>query len=225
MQILRLRKVLIARRRSGSLSNFSAHMASTDPRVDEYIATIAPWQQAILQRFRSLIHKACPSVNESIKWSRPAFDYKGIVCGISGFKHYCSMGFWKESILKESAEHQGVLEAVGKVHEGEILPPDAAILALLREAVRLNEEGVKVLTGKDRAEKKPLSMPQDFEKTLLTNAAAQAAFENFPPSAQRDYIQWIEDAKTEATRKKRMITAIEWIAEGKHRHWKYQTKK
>jgi len=201
-------------------------MPTTNPRVDEYIATVAPWQQAILQKMRALIHKACPDVVESIKWSRPAFEYKGIVCGISGFKNYCSLGFWKESILKESpAIDQAVFTAVGKLHENEKLPPDAAILKLLGEAVRLNEENVKVPIGKERAAQKPLTIPADFEKTLKANGAARAAFENFPPSAQRDYINWVEDAKTESTRSKRLATAIEWIAEGKHRHWKYQTKK
>lgn len=200
-------------------------MPTTDPRIDQYLSTIAPWQAVILQKFREFIHQACPDVVETIKWSRPAFDYKGTLCGMSGFKHYCSLGFWKESILKKSPELASPLEAVGKVHENEKLPADAAILALLREAVRLNEEGVKVLTGKERAAKEPLVMPADFEKALKANGATRAAFENFPPSAQRDYVSWIEDAKTEATRLKRMATAVEWIAEGKHRHWKYQTKK
>lgn len=201
-------------------------MPSTDARTDQYIATVAPWQQSILQKFRALIHEACPEVVESIKWSRPAFEYKGVLCGISAFKHYCSLGFWKESILKVSpSADQSVLEALGKVHEGTEPPSNAAILALLREAVRLNDEGVKVLTGKERAAKNPLAMPADFEKALRANGAARSVFENFSPSAQREYVMWLEDAKTEATRTKRLATAVEWIAEGKQRHWKYQTKK
>lgn len=203
-------------------------MPDINPRVDEYIATIAPWQQAILQKVRSLIHKACPDVVESIKWSRPAFDYKGVLCGISGFKHYCSLGFWKESVLKETpGVDLRVLEEVGKMHEGAKLPSDAAILKLLREAVRLNEENIKVPkppAGKS-LEKTKLAMPADFEKALRANGAARTAFENFPPSAQREYLLWLEDAKTDATRSKRLTTAVEWIAEGKQRHWKYQTKK
>lgn len=203
-------------------------MPTTNSRVDDYIATIAPWQQTILRKFRALIHKACPDVEESIKWSRPAFDYKGIVCGISGFKHYCSLGFWKESLLKESpAVDATVLEAVGKVHEEARLPTDEAILKLLREAVRLNEEDVKIPkpTAGKSIEKSKLAMPADFEKALKANGAARAAFENFSPSAQREYLLWLEDAKTETTRGKRMTTAVDWIAEGKQRHWKYQTKK
>ena len=203
-------------------------MPTTNRRVDDYISTIAPWQQAILQKFRALIHQACPDVEESIKWSRPAFGYKGIVCGISGFKHYCSLGFWKESVLKEMPGlDSAVLEAVGKVHEGSKLPSDAAILKLLREAVRLNEEDIKIpkpAAGKS-LDKSRLTMPADFEKALRGNGAARATFENFPPSAQREYLMWLEDAKTVATRGKRMATALEWIAEGKQRHWKYQTKK
>lgn len=203
-------------------------MSATCPRTDQYIATIAPWQQPILQKMRDLIHKACPEVTESIKWSRPAFEYKGIICGISGFKHYCSLGFWKESILKETPGVDGaVLVAVGKMYEGATLPSDAAILKLLREAVRLNEENIKVpkpATGAALV-KSRLTMPVDFEKALRANGAARAAFENFSPSAQREYLMWIADAKTEATRSKRLETAVEWIAEGKQRHWKYQTKK
>jgi hypothetical protein len=54
---------------------------------------------------RDLVHKACPEVEETMKWSFPHFDYKGMMCSMAAFKQYCAFGFWKASsicFLKEN---------------------------------------------------------------------------------------------------------------------------
>ena len=71
------------------------------------------------------------------------------------------------------------------------------------------------------APKPPLKTPAAFATALKKNRKAQANFDAFPPSHKREYIEWITDAKQEATRERRIDTAVEWIAEGKQRNWKY----
>src|SRR5215218_2360106 len=73
-------------------------MGSRDPRVDAYIVKAAPFARPILMRIR----KGCPSVEETMKWSFPHFDYKGMLCGMAAFKQHCTFGFWKASLLEGS---------------------------------------------------------------------------------------------------------------------------
>lgn len=202
-------------------------MPTTEPRIDDYIASKAPFAQPILQQLRALIHEACPEVVETIKWGHPAFEYQGILCGLAGFKHYASLGFWKEKLLREVGHADiAVLDAVGKLQSVDQLPSDAAVIQLIQEAMRLNTENIKPTSpARKNPEKKPAVMPDYFTEALQQHPSAQKTFEAFSPSAKRDYVEWLEEAKTEATRTKRLSTAIEWIAEGKQRHWKYQTRK
>lgn len=202
-------------------------MASTDPRIDAYIKKSAPFAQPILEHLRGLVHKAHPQIEETIKWSFPHFEYKGIVCSMAAFKEHCSFGFFKASLMKDDKD---LLKRVGKTEMGhfdkirslEDLPSDKVLIAYIREAVRLNEEGIKVPKPKPAAvPKKALDPPTDLLAALKKNKAAQKTFEGFSPSNKREYIEWIVDAKTEATRAKRLETAIEWMAEGKVRNWKY----
>ena len=70
--------------------------------------------------------------------------------------------------------------------------------------------------------KPELVMPDDLAAALAANAAAQTSYDSFPPSARRDYLEWVLDAKQSATRAKRIAQAVEWMAEGKRRNWKYE---
>lgn len=210
-------------------------MATKDPRIDAYIAKSAAFAKPILKKLRTLVHKGCPQVQETIKWGMPAFEYKGPLCGMAAFKQHCVFGFWKSALLFPKATRGGgdpsnILNWGARGREKsdacltniKQLPPDAVIVKLVRAAAKLNDEGVKV----PRATKKrpSLPMPKDFAAALKRNKAAQAHFEAFAPSHKREYIEWITEAKTDETRQRRMATAIEWIAEGKGRNWKYQKK-
>jgi uncharacterized protein YdeI (YjbR/CyaY-like superfamily) len=200
-------------------------MPSTDPKIDAYIKKSAPFAQPILEHLRGLVHKACPQVEETIKWGFPHFEYKGILCSMAAFKQHCSFGFWKATLMKDD---KALLKRVGKTDMGhfdnilsmEDLPSDKILITYIKEAVRLNDEGIKVQKPKP-APKKPLATPPDLLAALKKNKAALKAFEGFSPSNKKDYIEWIVEAKTEATRNKRLETAIEWMAEGKTRNWKY----
>ena len=204
-------------------------MSTFDPRVDAYIENSAPFAQPILTHLRELIHATCPDVEETWKWSRPNFICNGsLLCSIVAFKQHCSLGFWKAALMPDpdnilQLAEKAALGQLGKITSLKDLPKDAVLKKYLKAAMKLNEDGVKVATTKATTDdKKALTTPPDFAAMLKKNKAALAVFNDFSFSNKKDYISWFEEAKTHATRTKRMEQALEWIAEGKTRHWKYQ---
>jgi len=194
-------------------------MKRASVEIDRYIENAAPFAQPNLRKIRAAFHKAEPRIEETMKWRTPTFEYKGIVGGMAAFKEHVSWGFWKAKLMSGSAE---VREKVADVSQ---LPSEKALIASIREAVRLNDEGVKLERPVRAAKPAPVKVPQDLAVALKKNAAARAAFEKLSPSHKREYIEWITEAKQEATRTKRLATALEWMAEGKSRNWKYERKK
>ena len=198
-------------------------MPAIDPRVDAYIEKSAEFAKPILLHIRDLVHKACPDVVETMKWSFPHFDHKGMFCSMASFKQHCAFGFWKQSLLEKDAfpAQKTAMGSFGRITSLDDLPPDDVISGLIRQAVELNEKGIKV-SKKPVAEKKELIVPDYLTAELKKNKAARETFENFPYSCKKEYVQWITEAKTEATRDKRLATTIEWLSEGKRRNWKYE---
>jgi len=193
-------------------------VAKKDPRIDAYIAKSPGFAKPILNHLRELVRKGCPDVEETVKWSMPHFDYKGPLAGMAAFKAHCAFGFWKGSlIVPESKEAMGQFGGITKLAD---LPKDDVLVGYVRKAVQLNEQGVKVPRPL-KHEKKEIPMPADLAAALKKNTKAQATFEGFRPSYKREYLEWITEAKTEETRRKRLDTAIEWMADGKPRNWKY----
>jgi uncharacterized protein YdeI (YjbR/CyaY-like superfamily) len=203
-------------------------MPATDTRVDAYIAKSAAFAQPILAHIRELVHKACPEATETIKWSMPFFEVSGgLLCNMAGFKQHCSLGFWNAPLLKDPA---GVLHVKDKNAMGHLdritslkdLPADKILIALFKEGAKLNEQGVKKPSAASRQPKAALPEPAGLTAALKKNKKARTTFEAFPPSHRREYIEWITEAKTDATREKRIATTIEWLEEGKDRNWKYR---
>ena len=204
-------------------------MPKTDKRIDAYIAKAAPFAKPILKHLRSLVHEACPGAEETVKWSFPHFVYNNeILCSMASFKEHCAFTFWKASLMKDPKGLLTVMNKTAMGHFGRItslddLPSDKTLIAYLKEAAKLNEEGIKV-ERKAAAPRKDLEIPAYFTSALSKNKKALKTFETFSPSNRKDYVEWVTEAKTDATRDKRLETAIEWMAEGKTRHWKYQKK-
>ncbi|MBL4656109.1 MAG: DUF1801 domain-containing protein [Bacteroidia bacterium] len=199
-------------------------MPKTDKRVDVYIAKSADFAQPIMDHLRKLIHTECPDVEETMKWSFPHFDYNGIMCSMAAFKQHCSFTFWKGSLMKDP---QKVMENVGETAMGQFgritelkdLPSDKILLGYIKEAAKLNEDGVK-LPAKSKA-KKELVIPGYFIDTVKKNKKALETFDSFSYTNKKEYVEWVTEAKTEATREKRLTTTVEWMSEGKIRNWKY----
>jgi uncharacterized protein YdeI (YjbR/CyaY-like superfamily) len=203
-------------------------MGKRDKRVDAYIVSKAGSFAPILAHVRELVHKACPDVEETIKWGMPSFDYKGPYFGFAAFKQHCVFGFWKAKLLKDPKNYLGDRKAdggeamwnFGRVTKISDLPPDNVILDFLKQAKKLNDEGMK-LPPKKKVPAKAIKAPAELMDALKKNKKALATFDSFSPSAKRDYVEWITEARTEPTRERRIIQAVEWMAEGKPRNWKY----
>lgn len=203
-------------------------MAAIDPRIDDYISKAPDFAKPILNHLRSIVHTACPDVKETMKWSFPHFDYAGgILCSMAAFKQHCTFGFWLGSKMKDPDKLLApVGERTAMGHFGRIktlanLPSDKVLIKYIHEAMGLNEKGVKIAKKVKPEAQKEIEVPSYFSDALKQNPTALAAFGKFSPSQKKEYLEWITEAKTEATRNKRMETALEWIGEGKSRNWKY----
>jgi uncharacterized protein YdeI (YjbR/CyaY-like superfamily) len=143
---------------------------------------------------------------------------------MAAFKQHCSFGFWKGSLLED---RQGILDpesamgSLGRITSLKDLPSEKILISYLKEADALNRDNIKVPKAPAR-EKKELVTPKELAAALKKNKAATKVFDAFSYSCKKEYIEWIDEAKTEATKLKRVATAVEWIAEGKDRNWKYK---
>ncbi|MDZ4707033.1 MAG: YdeI/OmpD-associated family protein [Saprospiraceae bacterium] len=204
-------------------------MSKSDPRIDSYIDKAAPFAQTIMDHIRSLVHQACPEVEEKMKWSFPHFDYKGqMMCSMAGFKAHCAFGFWKADLIKSDEGKLQLKDRTAMSHMGRItsikdLPTNRAMLKMIKEACMLNDKGITVKRLVPKPESRAdLVVPSDLATAFSKNIRAKKKFDTASYSYRKEYIEWITEAKTSPTRAKRLATALEWIAEGKGRNWKYE---
>lgn len=198
-------------------------MASLDPRVDAYIARAAPFAQPLLTQIRAVIHAACPEVVETIKWGMPSFTHGGkILAHMAAFKQHCALGFWQGRQLLDSEKSSEAMGQFGRLTALADLPSKRELTQLVKRAKALIDEGVKPVRAARTSPRPPPEVPADLAAGLAGNAAAGQHFKAFPPSAQREYVEWIVEAKRPDTRSRRLAQAIEWLAEGKARNWKYE---
>ena len=204
-------------------------LKNIDPKVTEYIENSADFARPILDHLRELIHRNCPDVVESIKWAIPHFDYKDdFMCVLASAKNHCSLTFIKSEFMSDPRFAGGKKVKPGQRFMSRItcmteLPSDEELTGFVKQAMDLNERGVKLdKTAKAAPSSKPLDTPAYFLQALATNPVAQQVFENHSPSFRKNYIVWLESAKTMATRQRRIDEALEWIADGKGRFWKYE---
>jgi uncharacterized protein YdeI (YjbR/CyaY-like superfamily) len=197
-------------------------MSKRDPRVDAYIAKSPEFAKPILEHIREVVHSACPECEEDIKWGNPSFVYKGLLGGMAAFKQHCMFGFWKGSlVVADKGQSLEAAGSFGRITRVSDLPSKKVLAGYVKQAMKLNEEGTSVPRA-TKAPKKPVSTPTDLSAALAKNRKAAATYEKFSPSHRRDYVEWITEARTEETRKRRLAQAVEWMAEGKGRNWKYE---
>ena len=189
-----------------------------DPRVDDYIEKAADFARPILTHLRDLAHRALPEAEEAIKWGMPHFLVKGKnVAGMAAFKAHCTFVIHGDGRQGDAMGQFGRITAVGD------LPPEGELIEKLQAAeARVLEKGTALKSAAPRAPKAEIPMPDDFAAALAAAPAAQGHYDDFSPAQRREYLEWITEAKTEATRNKRMVQAVEWISEGKRRNWKYE---
>jgi uncharacterized protein YdeI (YjbR/CyaY-like superfamily) len=203
-------------------------MSSYSPAIDQYILKAKPFAQIILDHLRVTIHQACPEVEEKLKWGMPFFDYKGkMMCNMAGFSQHCSFGFWKASIMKDPKkvfiiDRGEGMGQFGKITSIKDLPSTSILKSYIKEAMKLNDEEIVVPKPPKVNDNSLPQIPDYFLKALKKEKPIHENFTALSPACQREYVQWITEAKTEATRLKRMNAALDWIAEGKKRNWKYE---
>lgn len=202
-------------------------MGKKDPRIDAYIAKAPDFAKPILATLRKWMHAACPEAAETIKWGQPHFDYKGIFAGMGSFKAHAVFGFWKgELLFGKTAAEQEAMGQFGRMTSVDELPSERAFARLVKQAMKLNDEGITPPSrAKPRSSKpKKVVVPSILAAALRRSPKAKAVFDAFPPSHRREYAEWIAEARTEETRERRLESAIEWMEEGKPRMWKYMKK-
>ena len=196
---------------------------SCDPRVDAYIAKAQPFARPILEKVRERVHSVLPGAQEAIKWSMPAYTVSGKIVAITAaFKAHAALNFWRGQELRGSDANADAMGQFGKLKSVEDLPGDAELDRLIREAAELAKSAPAPRKTKNEPKPAPAMHPE-FAAALEGAPKAKASLDAFPPSAQRDYLEWIAEAKQDGTRAKRIATAIEWLNEGKRRHWKYES--
>ena len=203
-------------------------MAAKEKIIDDYIAKSADFAKPILTHIRELVHKACPDAEEKMKWSFPHFDYKGeMMCSMAAFKQHAVFGFWKATLMKapvliENAQSETAMGHLGKLTLIKDLPSYKKMMAWIKEAMLLNDKGIRLPAKIKSTENKELIVPDYFSKTLKKNKIAKEVFGTFSYSHKKEYLEWITQAKTEVTRNKRMLQAIGMMEEAKSLNWKYK---
>lgn len=194
-----------------------------DPRVDAYIGKAAPFAQPLLRHWRELVHAQCPGVQETLKWGFPHFLWQGrILTSMAAFKAHASISFWqREAVTGQLGPREGMGE-LGKLSGLSDLPPSTELKAMLQRARTLIEQGGKPARTVRPATRPVPTLPPPLQQALAAQPAALAFFESLPPSQRREYVEWIVEAKRDETRDKRIAQAVEWLGEGKRRHWKYE---
>jgi len=186
-----------------------------DPRVDAYIAKANDFAKPILKQIRAALHRGHPAVSETIKWGVPAYvDERGILCMTAAFKQHCAWVFWTGR--KPATVEATQLRRITSVKD---LPSPRELVAVVKGAA------TRPAPSKEKTVKRaaaPVKLPAYFLAALRRNPKAREAFDAFPPSHRREYIDWIDSAKTDDTRQRRLTTALAWIASGKSRNWKYE---
>jgi uncharacterized protein YdeI (YjbR/CyaY-like superfamily) len=202
-------------------------MATKDPRIDAYIAKSADFAKPILTHIRELVHQGCPEVEETIKWNMPFFTYKGMFCHMAAFKTHCSLGFWKSKLVMgkncpPNDDDKDGMGQFGRISSLKDLPADKKMVAYIKEAKRLNDEGIQKPSKPKPTRPRELEIPTELVAAFKKNKKAMATFEEFSHSHKKEYVEWITEAKRDETRKQRLAMAITWMAEGKARNWKYE---
>jgi uncharacterized protein YdeI (YjbR/CyaY-like superfamily) len=191
----------------------------SDPRIDAYIARAQPFARAILQTVRKRVHAVVPDIEETMKWSHPTYCKGGkILLGTASFKEHAVVNFWRGQELGFETK-AGAMGQLGKLGSADELP--AELDAMIARAAELSSAAPA--PRKTKYEPKPApEMHPEFAAALGNAPQAKAVLDGFTPSARREYLEWIAEAKQDATRQKRIATAVEWLAEGKKRNWKYE---
>jgi hypothetical protein len=121
-------------------------MAGTDPRVDDYLAPLPEWQQAICRRVRELVHEADPEIEETIKRSvQPYFVDHGNVCALLATKDHVNVFLYDGAIVPDpdgiiTGGHDNQTGRTVAIRDVSAIP-ERALVEMLRQIVANNRAG------------------------------------------------------------------------------------
>lgn len=207
-------------------------MGKKDKRIDAIIEKAQPFAKPVLKHLRKLVHEGCPEAEETVKWGMPFFEYKGPLCNMASFKQHAVFGFWKYKLIKETKGYLGEIATKGGESMGNFgritslkdLPPDKIILDFIKQAKKLNDEGIK-LPAKEKKPAKVIKEPLELEAALKRNKTAFKNFQALSQSHKNEYISYITEAKKEETRERRVEKTIEMLSKSENLNAKYEKKK
>jgi len=208
-------------------------MGTNDPRIDAYIERAAPFARPILSALRRALHQACPDAQETIKWGMPFFEHAGRpLAHMAAFKQHCGFGIWRGRELADQGKNGEAMGQFGRITSLAELPPPREFKAVIRAAMQRIDDADDTAAPKTatsarsarpaKTARPALAMPDDLRAALAAASAARKTYDAFAPGKQRDYLEWVLEAKRAETRAQRIAQAVEWLAEGKARHWKYE---
>ena len=145
---------------------------------------------------------------------------------MAAFKAHCSFGLWGGDVTammrKDGVLSDDGMGKLGRVTSVKELPKDRDMVGYVRQVAAFIEDGGKTMQRKPREAKPEAEVPAELAAALKKNKGAAKVFAEFSPGCRREYVDWIVEAKRAETKEKRVAQAVEWIAEGKQRNWKYQ---
>lgn len=187
--------------------------------IDDFIAGSLPFAQKICRKLREIIHKADSSIIEDWKWGAN-FNKNGMVCGFWAFKKHVTLVFFQGALLKD---HKNILQHGGtNKHNRSIKFTDikeideAALIQYIKEAVKNNEKNLKVVSKKEN-----IIIPDDLKKALIISKKASENFKKFAYTYRKEYVQWVENAKQQNTRERRVNEVVAKSFQNKKIHEKY----
>lgn len=212
----------------------TATKTAAQKKIDKYIADAPEYARPIMEKLRKAVHKGCPQAEEAIKWGCPYFMYQGkLFCGMAAFKKHVGFGFWNS---KDMDDPEGLFESgTGKkasmcnahFHAVKELPTQKVLVDYVKQSKKLTDAELSKSKPAKKAAKKKVAVPKtpaDLSSAFKTNKTAKSYFDSLAPSHRRDFLQWILDAKRDATREKRVNETVKLLKAKKTLHWKYQNK-
>ena len=173
-------------------------MGDRSKEVDAYIAKAPEFARPILVKLREAFHAGCPKVEERIKWGVPSFECKGMLGGMAAFQKHVGYGFWKARLMEDPDRlfDRGPRSTPMRVRATSLadLPSNKVLVEYVRRARKLNDDGAKEPKLARRSKSVRVTVPDDLAQALARSAGARKTIASFPPSARRDYVEWINDA-------------------------------
>lgn len=190
-------------------------------KIETYIAKHTKWTDE-LSLLRKILLEA--NLEESIKWGAPVymFENKNII-GIGAFKNHCALWFFKGAMLEDpknllfnaQKDKTKLLRQYRISTDSDINIP--YLKKLIQSAIHIEKSGVII----PKAPPKKVSIPDLLLDKMDEDLELRTAFSQFTPSKQREFCEYIEQAKRMNTKISRLQKIILLIKSGKSLYQKY----